>query len=810
MSSHAESPTVSVNRSVIASPQLHTAARAGAAAQGITGRNPKVQAFNRGKESAFSDALDFCKRGLNDLGGEILEEVRDELQQTSKAIRVEVADEIDLRQKRRDAKIETIVDKVEFMAAIMEEDAKQRLNGAASAADYAEANRKLAQRREEQIVQMTEQLSWITDRVQRLQKQVNVDDIVHQILGRMDLQRSFDLLTTSMVARLKEHQNESKAHNADISWTMEEVRKQLGRPVAVDLRGVTELLEDVKQGQRTVTEDLHRVAEKVEEHMQRQEGAASRMATEDLAAIPTLQEQAGHRGAMAGQHKHRIERLRDFWSQTEASTTGMSSQTDVDTSLAPTRGRRRSHSHGPRKSKSGKSPVLFKSATAIADAEAMKKKARSALMQPQYSVMDCYRDDGIAQAIARSKLFDNVTVCVVLLNAIWISIDMDLNDADVLSRAAPQFIVGEAAFAMYFVSEILIRFLAFQKRLNAFWDRWFVFDSFLVLNMLVETWIIPLIVWMIQSDSPNNVVDLSMLRMLRIIKILRISRVARLLRSVPELVIILRAIGFAARSVIIFFLLWVVIIYVFAVVLRQLTVETDVGRMYFSSVPVSMNTLLINGILADYAPLVHDLGRGSPVFWLVIVSFILLASVTVMYMLMGVLVQVVGHISAAEQEGMTAAFVSSILRSRMQSMGGIVESSLSRFEVQSILIQPEVCQNLASVHVDVEVLVDTLDLVFEDLERHGKTMTFEKMIDMVLNGRGANVATVRDTNELLRVLKGLINSSIGDMRQGMTEEFAMLNAAVNSLREEALARDALGGESSDESEGDENKVTEIE
>ncbi|CAK9052209.1 Dual specificity protein phosphatase 9 [Durusdinium trenchii] len=199
--------------------------------------------------------------------------------------------------------------------------------------------------------------------------------------------------------------------------------------------------------------------------------------------------------------------------------------------------------------------------------------------------------------------------------------------------------------------EVCIRFGAFERKRRAFMDKWFVFDAILVLNMVVETWLLPILILTSSSDDLGNTIDVSMLRMLRLVKLTRLSRITRLLRAVPELAIIVKAIGLSARSVTVFFALWLVLIYVFAITLRQLTSGTDFGQSYFSSVPDAMDTLLLDGILADYAPLAHAVPNGHPIEWILIIFFVLLASITIMYMLVGVLVEVVGALAHAEQLG---------------------------------------------------------------------------------------------------------------------------------------------------------------
>merc|ERR1719408_40524 len=111
--------------------------------------------------------------------------------------------------------------------------------------------------------------------------------------------------------------------------------------------------------------------------------------------------------------------------------------------------------------------------------------------------------------------------------------------------------------------------------------------------MILETWIITAIVAISETEGNNALGDLSMLRMARMVKLFRMARMARILRMVPELVVLIKTIGVASRSVFFFFIFWLIIIYVFSVLFRQVTKGTDVGDLYFSTVPNAMNTLLL-------------------------------------------------------------------------------------------------------------------------------------------------------------------------------------------------------------------------
>ena len=114
------------------------------------------------------------------------------------------------------------------------------------------------------------------------------------------------------------------------------------------------------------------------------------------------------------------------------------------------------------------------------DPDQLKQKARQALIKPPYNVFDYYHDEGVFQRIAKSLIFDYLSLTVVCLNAMWIAVDADLNGAAVITDSPPIFILVENLFCTYFVSEVFIRFMAFEEKFRCLRDRWFVFDSLLV------------------------------------------------------------------------------------------------------------------------------------------------------------------------------------------------------------------------------------------------------------------------------------------------------------------------------------------
>eukprot|EP00930_Biecheleria_cincta_P014290 TRINITY_DN12363_c0_g1_i1.p1 TRINITY_DN12363_c0_g1~~TRINITY_DN12363_c0_g1_i1.p1 ORF type:complete len:869 (-),score=186.52 TRINITY_DN12363_c0_g1_i1:160-2766(-) len=480
-------------------------------------------------------------------------------------------------------------------------------------------------------------------------------------------------------------------------------------------------------------------------------------------------------------------RVRAIWTQTNE-IEGKNKSTQTDPKLTSDK-RKRSVKHPAKKAEAGADGGK----TAFQDADALKKKARAALIsKPPYNVFDYYHRTGCAQKIATNQYFEYATLFVVILNAIWMSIDSDNNKAAFLNSAEPVFVVVENLFCVYFLFELIIRFAAFEHKCNCCKDASFCFDLLLMSLMILETWIVPIIFIAANFDpASSGMVDLSFVKMVKLVKLMRLSRLTKLLRSVPELVIIVKGLGFAARSVAVFFLLWIVIIYIFAILLKELTSDTAVGSERFSSVPDSMNTLLLAGIIPDQTDIVNDMGKAGWYLWPIIVSFIFLCSMTLMYMLVGVLVDVVKVIASSEIEAMNVSFLASSLREKMDELGYSLEAHVEQAEFGKFITQPEIARIIAGAGVDVVVMMDMMDVIYEDLEKNGSSgLSFENIVDIILNMRGANPATVKDVKEQLRVTKRMVAATEHKLLQKMAVEFASLHHEIKLLAEDADNRHA--------------------
>mmetsp|Transcript_53662 Transcript_53662/g.166586 ORF Transcript_53662/g.166586 Transcript_53662/m.166586 type:complete len:855 (-) Transcript_53662:52-2616(-) len=417
----------------------------------------------------------------------------------------------------------------------------------------------------------------------------------------------------------------------------------------------------------------------------------------------------------------------------------------------------------------------------FADGEAMKKRARQALMKPAYCVAQYYHEKGYFQAVARHWLLEYLTFAVIFTNAIWIAVDIDNNEAAILIHAEPVFQIVEHLFCSYFTAELLIRFGAFKYKRDCLRDFWFVVDLVLVTAMILDTWVLTL-VFALTSSGKTVSIDVSIVKMFRMARMVRLSRMAKLLQAIPELVVLVKAVGAAVRSMAIFFLLWVILIYIFAVVFRQLTDGQKLGMDHFPDVVSSMNTLLLQGILPQNANILTAVTDEHLLYWPLMMMFILLSAITLMFMLIGVLTEVIHLVAQTEKEGMIVQAVAARLRTAFQSMGWDEEEPLTKMNFQELMVQPDVAQLCTDVGVNVVVLIDMSDVIFEGLEKELKGMSFEKLVEVVLNMRGTNPATVKDVKEQLRVIKGFFNDSQQFVLSNVHRGLEKLGSQLQELR----------------------------
>lgn len=423
----------------------------------------------------------------------------------------------------------------------------------------------------------------------------------------------------------------------------------------------------------------------------------------------------------------------------------------------------------------------------------MKDKLRADVRRPTFDVRTLYKDEGVCQRVSRSEAFETASMTAIALNALWISLEADLNSARTLVDAHPAFIVIENLFCLFFVVELLTRLFAFKRKSLCVRDRRFVFDSVMVALMVVETWIFTLVLWALRNRTQAVLSKASIVKSLRLLKLLRAARMARLLRTMPEILIIVKGMAAAVRSVVFTFLLLIMILYVFALTLRQIADGTEIGETWFATVPKTANQLVMKGMFFDdIGDLVNDMANAESkllgvVLWLTFIGFVVFATLTVLNMLIGVLCDVVSAVGAVEREELTLSYIKAgIWPFVMPARGAVYDGDdaaaletlrLSKESFLDLLQVPEAAQALANAEVDLFSLVDMIDVIFTDEKGFEKALTFQELITVFMELRLSKKATTKDISDF----RAHINLHLDIVDAKMELKLAAMQARIDAL-----------------------------
>jgi hypothetical protein len=400
-----------------------------------------------------------------------------------------------------------------------------------------------------------------------------------------------------------------------------------------------------------------------------------------------------------------------------------------------------------------KPPVANAGLFDFTDTEAIKARARAAkLTKHPYNVHDFYWSDGFFQRIAKDSRFENFTLSVIVMNALWISVDTDMNKADTILNAKPHFIAADVLFFGYFSLELFTRFMAFERKCSCFKDAWFVFDSALVFLYAFDPFTIGLIAHLSGGGGLNLPTAI-----LRLFRLARLSRLVRMLRSLPELMIMIKGMMTATASVSYSLGLLMLITYIFAIAIRNLVPKGEFDEVreaneesqdlivaFFPSVPEAMHQLIVFGaFMDDVRILLFDTKDQSTPAYILVWMYIGLAALTVMNMLIGVLCEVISAVAQEEQESMMVEKVQDKFGKIVEELDENGDGTLAWEEFQQILEYPAAMAALESVNVDPATMVDMAeDFFFEDGEP--VAVSFEDFMGIVLDLRGGQRATVKD------------------------------------------------------------------
>ncbi|GHD50214.1 voltage-gated sodium channel [Marinobacter persicus] len=224
--------------------------------------------------------------------------------------------------------------------------------------------------------------------------------------------------------------------------------------------------------------------------------------------------------------------------------------------------------------------------------------------------------------IESSKLFQGAVIAIIILSALTIGAK---------TYELPAFVerslrVLDTAITVFFLAEILFRFVACPNKKRFFMDGWNVFDTIVVIGSLI-----PL-------DNSEAVL---------LGRLLRVFRVLRLVSVVPELRFLINSLLKAIPRMGYIALLMFIIFYIYAAMGSMFFAKVD--EYLWGDVAISMLTLFRIATFEDWTDVMYDTLEVYPLSWLYYLTFIFLTAFVFLNMMIGAILEVMSEEQNAKE-----------------------------------------------------------------------------------------------------------------------------------------------------------------
>jgi len=246
------------------------------------------------------------------------------------------------------------------------------------------------------------------------------------------------------------------------------------------------------------------------------------------------------------------------------------------------------------------------------------------------------------------------------------------------------------------------------------------------------------------------------LRMLRLLRLSRLLRMVRLMAACQELMFIINGLLAALRSVSLTLGLMFCVHYIFAIILTSLTDGLEIGSLYFPTVVYSMyKVFLVSTLLDDVGNSLTTVGNESGISAVVLGAAIWINNFTMLNMLVGVLCDLMSSVANDEKERMMITFAKDKVREAMEILDLNSDYRISKKEFSELMQDEDAVFALNEVGVDFEALMESADFFFQsdtEGQKFERELPFDEFMDLVLQLRSANTATVHDIMGLRRYM----------------------------------------------------------
>ena len=218
--------------------------------------------------------------------------------------------------------------------------------------------------------------------------------------------------------------------------------------------------------------------------------------------------------------------------------------------------------------------------------------------------------------IKEHKLFQNIVIFVIILSAFLVG----ASTFKVSSNVIAIFNITDLLITLFFIVEIIIRYIAEPVKKEFFKSGWNIFDTIIVLVSIIPF-------------GPDSSILL--------LRLMRTFRVLRLISAVPELKELIEALLLSIKRVFYVSLLLFIILYIYASFGSILFSEDDPER--WRDLGISMITLVQVLTLSSWEQVMLPIQKIYWWSWIYFYSFVAIGSITILNLIIAVLVDVVSN-----------------------------------------------------------------------------------------------------------------------------------------------------------------------
>jgi voltage-gated sodium channel len=217
------------------------------------------------------------------------------------------------------------------------------------------------------------------------------------------------------------------------------------------------------------------------------------------------------------------------------------------------------------------------------------------------------------EAVRSNKTFELFVVAIIVFSAVMIG----AKTYDVSDNVTRVVVWLDWFITLFFMVEILIRFLGEKRKLNFFKSGWNIFDTVIVTVSLVPI-----------EDSELAIVG----------RLIRIFRVLRMVSIIPELRMLLNSLIKALPRLGYVALLMFIIFYIYAAV--GATFFKDINPVLWGDISISLLTLFRVMTFEDWTDVMYETMEVYGYSWIFYITFIFFTAFAFLNMIIGIVVNV--------------------------------------------------------------------------------------------------------------------------------------------------------------------------